>query len=452
MRVSVFGLGYVGCVTAACLAELGHRVVGVDVDPLKVDCINLGRAPFYERGLADLVASNVGAGRLRAGLDDAEAIRDSDLALICVGTPSNWDGSVNLAHLRSVFHSIGKQLRDRDSYFVIALRSTVLPHLVEGELLPLLEKSSGKKIGAGIGFVCNPEFLREGSAIDDFYDTPLTLIGETNPKAGDMVAALYKKVTGPLIRTDPRTAFLAKYTSNAFHALKVVFANEMGSLATELSVDGQKLMEILCQDTKLNLSSHYLRPGFSFGGSCLPKDLRALMTESQRRNLKLPILDSVLLSNELHLRSCIRLVTDLGKKKVGLVGLTFKAGTDDLRESPAVEFAETLLGKGYELRIFEPCIAPGSIHGSNLRFIENLIPHIWKLLTKDLEEVIRDSEVVVLMEPLDAEMRKALRFFRPGQVCFDFVRTVTPEELPAGEYRALTFDPLAQKTAEASVA
>jgi GDP-mannose 6-dehydrogenase len=452
MKVTVFGLGYVGCVTAACLAELGHQVVGVDVDPLKVECVNRGGAPFYELGLAPLVAKNVNAGRLRAVLDDAEAIKESDVALICVGTPSNCDGSVNLDHVRNVLHSVGKQLIDRDSYFVVALRSTVLPYLVEEELLPLLEKSSGKGIGSEVGFVCNPEFLREGSAIEDFYDPPLTVIGENDRKAGDLVAELYRTVRGPLIRTDPRTAFLAKYASNALHALKVVFANEMGGLASEFSVDGQELMEIVCRDTKLNISSRYLRPGFAFGGSCLPKDLRALMTEAKRRNLKLPILDSVLLSNELHLRSCIRLVTDLGRKKVGLVGLTFKAGTDDLRESPAVEFAEVLLGKGYELRIFEQCIVPGRIHGSNLRFIENSIPHIWKLLTTDFEQIIRESEVVVLMEPLDSKMREALRLFRPDQVCFDFVRTVSPEELPAGEYRALTFEPRTVKPQVASVA
>jgi GDP-mannose 6-dehydrogenase len=452
MRVSVFGLGYVGCVTAACLANSGHQVIGIDVDPLKVDCINRGVAPFYELGLADLLSENVNAGKLRATLDEADALKHSEVAVICVGTPSNCDGSVNLHHVRSVVHSIGQQLRDRNSYFAVVLRSTVLPHLIEDELIPLLEKSSGKRIGTEIGFACNPEFLREGTAVEDFYDSPLTLIGETDSTVGDRVAELYKTVKGPLIRTDPRTAFLVKYASNAFHALKIVFANEMGTLARELSVDGQELMGIVCQDTKLNISSRYLRPAFAFGGSCLPKDLRALVTEIQKRNLRLPIIDTVLFSNELHLRGCIRLVTDFGKKKVGLVGLTFKAGTDDLRESPAVEFAEALLGKGYELRIFEPCIAPGSIHGSNLRFIENSIPHIWKLLAADFDEIIRESEVVVLMGPLDSKMRESLRLFRPHQVCFDFVRTLRPEELPAGEYRALTFEAASTKAPEVTAA
>jgi len=391
VRVSVFGLRYVGCVTAACLADSGHQVVGVDVDPHKVDCVNRGSAPFYERGLAELVAKNLKAGRLRAVQNDADAIQNSDIALICVGTPSDRDGSVKLDSLVNVFRSIGKQLRNRESYFVVALRSTVLPHLIENELVPLLASSSGKKVGTDVGFVCNPEFLREGSAIEDFYDTPLTLIGEMDGKAGRVVSDLYKEVKGQVVRTDIRTAFLVKYASNAFHALKVVFANEMGSLARQLSVDGRELMEIFCQDTKLNISDRYLQPGFAFGGSCLPKDLRALLAESQRRNLKLPVLESVLPSNELRLRACIRLVTDLGKRKVGLVGLSFKAGTDDLRESPAVEFAEALLGKGYELRIVEPTISPGSIYGSNLRFIEQSIPHIWKLLTTDFEQVVRGS-------------------------------------------------------------
>jgi len=452
MKVSVFGLGYVGCVTATCLADSGHNVIGVDVDQVKVDSINHGSAPFYEPGLADLVAENRKAGRLRAVLGDSDSLNDSDVALICVGTPSDRDGSVNLDYLRGVFHSIGTQLQRRDSYFVVALRSTVLPHLVESELLPILEEASCRQIGPSLGFVCNPEFLREGSAIEDFYEAPLTLIGESSSKAGDLVAELYAKAKGPVIRTDVRTASLVKYASNAFHALKVVFANEMGSLASELAVDSQKLMEIVCKDTKLNISDRYLRPGFAFGGSCLPKDLRALMTEAQRRNLKLPVLDSLLLSNELHLRNCIRLVTELGKKRVGLVGLTFKPGTDDLRESKAVEFAEVLLGKGYDLRIFEPRIAQGSIHGSNLRYIEKSIPHIWKLLTAEFEQVIRESEVVVLLEPLDSAMRKALRLFRPGQVCFDFVHTLSPGELPAGEYRSWTFDPLTHRTQMATIA
>jgi GDP-mannose 6-dehydrogenase len=446
MRVSVFGLGYVGCVTAACLAELGYQVIGVEIDPLKVDCINRGTSPFYEAGLAEIISKNVNAGRLKATLDDAVAFEESDVALICVGTPSNSAGSVNLDHLLSVFRSIGTHLRDRNSYFVVALRSTVLPHLMESDLVPVLEKSSGKKIGENLGFVCNPEFLREGSAIEDFYETPLTLIGENDPKAGDVIAALYKPLTGPLVRTDLRTALLAKYASNAFHALKVVFANEMGTLARELSVDGQKLMEIICNDTKLNISNRYLRPGFAFGGSCLPKDLRALMTESQRRNLKLPVLDSILTSNELHLRRCMRILTELGKKKIALVGLAFKAGTDDLRESPAVEFAETLLGKGYELKIVEPSISPGSIHGSNLRFVEKSIPHIWKLLETDFEKVVRESEVLVLLAPLETEMRAALGLFRPDQVCLDFVGTVKPEELPAGEYRGFASGSLAPKS------
>jgi GDP-mannose 6-dehydrogenase len=421
-------------------------VVGVDVDQVKVDSINRGLAPFYEPGLADLVAKHKNDGTLRAVLGDADSLNGSDVALICVGTPSDRDGSVDLDYLQGVLHSIGTQLRNRNSYFVVALRSTVLPHFVESELLPVLEEASGKELGPSLGLVCNPEFLREGSAIEDFHDAPLTLIGESSPQAGDLVAKLYANVKGPLVRTDVRTAALVKYASNAFHALKVVFANEMGSLAGELAVDQQELMEIVCKDTRLNISDRYLRPGFAFGGSCLPKDLRALMTEARRRNLKLPVLDSLLLSNELHLRNCVRLVMELGKKKVGLVGLTFKPGTDDLRESKAVEFAEVLLGKGYDLRIFEPRIAHDRIHGSNLRYIEKSIPHIWKLLTADFEQVIRESDVVVLLEPLESKMRKALRLFRPGQVCFDFVGTVTPEELPAGEYRSLAPDAMTYAT------
>lgn len=452
MRVSVFGLGYVGCVTAACLARSGHQVIGVDVDHLKVDSINRGSAPFYEPGLGDLVSAGVSAGRLRAVLNEAEAVRESELALLCVGTPSNGDGSVKLDHLKSVFQSIGRQLRDRSTYFVVVLRSTVMPHLLDAELLPLLEAAAGKPIGPGVGFVCNPEFLREGSAIEDFYESPLTLIGQTEARAGDLVARLYAEVAGPVVRTDPRTALLVKYASNAFHALKVVFANEMGSVARELGVDGAEVMEIVCQDTKLNISRRYLAPGFAFGGSCLRKDLRALMTEAQRRNLKLPILDSVLLSNELHLRNCIRLITALGRKKIGLVGLTFKAGTDDVRESQAVELAESLIAKGYELRIFEASISPGSIHGSNLRFLEHSIPHVWKLLTHDFEQLLRESDVVVLTEKLTPEMREALKRFRSDQICVDLVRAINPEDLPAGEYRSLSIEAPAAASPIATVA
>jgi GDP-mannose 6-dehydrogenase len=303
MKVSVFGVGYVGCVTAACLAREGHDVVGVDVDAFKVRAINEGRSPFFEPGLSQLVGEMVAAGKLRATVDHAEAILGTDVALICVGTPTRSDGSTRLDYLLQVFSSIAEQLRRKDEYFVVALRSTVLPAAFEEQLIPLLERNSGKSVGRDIGFVYNPEFLREGVALKDFHDAPWTIIGSWDSRAGEVVASLYQSLTAPLVRTDPKTAALVKYFSNAFHALKVVFGNEVGSLCREMGVDGGEMMRIFSQDTKLNISHRYLKPGFAFGGSCLPKDLKAMVSEIGKRGLSLPVLESILPSNEEHLRS-----------------------------------------------------------------------------------------------------------------------------------------------------
>jgi GDP-mannose 6-dehydrogenase len=433
MRVSVFGVGYVGCVTAACLAREGHQVIGVDVDAFKVQAINEGRSPFYEPGLGDLVREMVAAGRLRATVDHGEAVENSDLALICVGTPTKSDGSTRLDYLLQVFASVAKQLRHKNQYFVVALRSTVLPTAFEEELIPLLEENSGKKAGKDVGFVYNPEFLREGVALKDFHDAPWTIIGSWDSRAADVVAALYQNLSSPLVRTDPKTAALVKYFSNAFHALKVVFGNEVGSFCRELGVDGGEMMEIFARDTKLNISPRYLKPGFAFGGSCLPKDLKALVSEIGKRGLSLPVLENILTSNEEHLRSCIQRVAEAGKQRVGLVGLSFKEGTDDLRESPAVELAERLIGKGRDVRIYEPSIAPGKLHGSNLNFIEKSIPHIWKLLVGSLPELLEHAEVVVVMQQTRAEDLRHFRSLKSDQICIDLARTLSAEEV-GGEY------------------
>ena len=437
MRVSVFGVGYVGCVTAACLAQEGHEVIGVDVDPFKVESITEGRSPFFEPGLDELIGEMVQRGRLRATTDHRDAIESSDIALICVGTPTNSDGSVRLDYLRHVVTGIARELQTLDRYFVIGLRSTVLPAALIEELIPLIESNSRKSVGGHFGIVYNPEFLREGVALADFREAPWTIIGATDSRAGDAVADLYKGLKAPVLRTDIKTAALVKYFSNAFHALKVVFANEAGTLCRELGADGAAMMSVFCQDTKLNISPKYLRPGFSFGGSCLPKDLRALVSEIGKRGLELPVLGSILHSNEIHLKRCINIVTEAGRRRIGLVGLAFKEGTDDLRESPAVELAERLIGKGFDVRIYEPSIEPGRLHGTNLNFIEKSIPHIWKLMVENLEQLSQHAEVLVVMQPLtkNDDLHHFSRM-RSGQICIDLARTLSPEDV-SGEYVAM---------------
>ena len=436
MRVSIFGTGYVGCVTAACLAREGHIVTGVDVDPFKVNCINEGRSPFFEPGLEQLVQEMVEVGRLRATTDHADSVQNSDLCLVCVGTPTRPNGSTRLDFVRNAFMDIAKALRGMDRYYVVALRSTVLPTVFDEELIPLLEEYSGKKVGTDFGFVYNPEFLREGVAIKDFYDAPWTIIGANDARAGDVAEGLYKSLSAPVSRTDPKTAALVKYFSNTFHALKVAFGNEVGTFCRELGVDGGELMDIFCRDSKLNISPRYLKPGFAFGGSCLPKDVKALVAEVGRRGLQTPLIEAILPSNDAHLKNCINMVMNTRKRKIGLVGLSFKAGTDDLRESPAVEMAERLIGKGFDVRIYEPSIGPKKLHGANLRFIEQSIPHIWKLLADGLEQLIEDAEVVVVMQQLKQEERQRFAAMSTDQICIDLTRTLRAEEV-GGEYRAM---------------
>jgi GDP-mannose 6-dehydrogenase len=403
----------------------------VDVDSRKVKTVGEGYAPFFERGLSELLAEARGNGLLTATTDEVHAIASTDLALVCVGTPSERNGEIKLDYLHSVLTSIGNALRVHQKPFVVVLRSTVLPHVVERQLIPLLKKASGKTLGDQLQFCYNPEFLREGTAVRDFYEAPLVVIGHRSDWAADLVAELYRKVEAPIVRTDIGTACLVKYASNAFHALKVTFANEVGRLSEAMDVDGQQVMDIICQDTKLNIAPTYLKPGFAFGGSCLPKDLRALVAESWHLGLPLEVIQSILRSNEAHLEACIESVLSAGRQKVGLLGLTFKEGTDDLRESPSVELAETLVGKGAEVMIYEPAISKATIHGANLSFIESNIPHIWKLLTPDLPTLLLVSNVVVLTKKLSDEERLMLKALRPDQICVDLVGTVNPNELLA---------------------
>lgn len=422
MRIAVFGLGYVGCVSSACFAEAGHQVIGVDVNTVKVEMVNGGQSPIVEKDVDRLIAEGVQSGHLRAVTDALEAVSESDVSFICVGTPSDQHGGLNLRYVRSVARDIGQALRSHDAYHVVAVRSTVLPGTLETEVIPVLEQASGKKVGEGWGICANPEFLREGSAISDFYDPPFTLIGEWDARSGETLAAPYAHLTAPMVRTSVRTAEIVKYVSNAFHALKISFANEVGNFCKKVGVqDSHQVMRIFSMDTKLNISSAYLRPGYAFGGSCLPKDVRALLYRAKHEDLDLPVLQAILRSNELQARRGVEMVIKTGKKRVGVLGLSFKAGTDDLRESSVVYLVETLLGKGYDIKIYDRNVSLARLMGANKEYIEQVIPHISSLMSTSLEEVIGHAEVLVIGQ-WGATFEEAIARSFNGHHVIDLVR------------------------------
>ena len=421
MNVSVFGLGYVGSVSAASFAADGHDVVGIDVNADKVAAINEGRSPIVEPGLGDLLQQGVRTGKLRATTSTADAINSSDLSLVCVGTPSRRNGSLDLTYLVRVCEEIGTVLRDKPSYHVVVIRSTVLPGTTHGHVIPALERTSGKKYGEGFGVSVNPEFLREGTALKDFREPPLTLVGHNHAADATPTKALYQGIQAPLIGTSIRNAEMVKYTSNAWHAVKVVFANEIGNLCKRVDVDSHDVMEIFCTDEKLNISSHYLRPGFAFGGSCLPKDVRALQYRAKEVDLDMPMINALLSSNRLQVQQAIDRIVETGKKKVGLLGFSFKAGTDDLRESPMVILAEALLGKGYALKIFDRNVSLARLVGANKQYIEEQIPHLSRHLSESIDQVIEESDVIVIGNG-SPEFSAAIERCRPDQVVIDLVR------------------------------
>lgn len=396
MNVSIFGLGYVGCVSAACLARDGFDVIGVDINPDKVNLVRSGRSPIVEPGLQTLIEESVRAGRLSATQDSKEAVLASDVSLICVGTPSNGNGSLKMDYVESVCREIAGALAAKPDYHVVVLRSTVLPGTLRTRLLPILERCSGKRAGVDFGVCVNPEFLREGSAIRDYDEPSLIVIGELDPSAGDAVASLYEKTNAPVARTAIETAETVKYANNAFHALKVVFANEIGTLCKAHGIDGQEVMDLVCQDKRLNISAAYLRPGFAFGGSCLPKDTRALLYRAKERDVEAPLLHAVLTSNQQHIERAIKMVENTGRKQIGVFGLGFKPETDDIRESPTVQLVETLVGRGYQVRIFDDQVELGRLMGANKAFLEQEIPHITLLMRSSLDEVIAESDVLVI--------------------------------------------------------
>ena len=432
VRISIFGLGYVGTVSAGCLAEAGHEVVGVDPVGTKVDLINAGKSPIIEADIGEIVAAAVKAGRLRATSDQDLAIRETDLSFVCVGTPSQTNGNLDLTYIRRVCELIGEALKHKPGRHTVVIRSTILPGTMEELVIPVLEAHSGKKAGVDFGVCNNPEFLREGSAVRDFNCPPKTVIGELDSASGDILAELYAKLEAPLIRTDIQTAEMVKYVDNSWHALKIGFANEIGNLCKSLSIDAQEVMTIFCKDKKLNISSAYLKPGFAFGGSCLPKDLRALAYTAKMRDLQLPIVTSILPSNELQVARGLQLIMENGPRRIGVLGFSFKAGTDDLRESPMIEVIERLIGKGYDLRIFDKNVSIARLVGANRDFILNRIPHISRLMVGSIDAVLEYAETVVIGN-LDPDFCGVPERLHAGQRLVDFVR-ITNRRSENGKY------------------
>jgi GDP-mannose 6-dehydrogenase len=407
-------------VSAACFAARGHTVIGVDANPDKVAALGAGKAPIVEDRIGELTAEVVAAGKLLVSSDPSSAVRETDVTIVCVGTPSGPGGGLSTAYLERASEQIGAALAGKDGWHVVVYRSTMVPGTCEDLLIPILEGASGKRAGVDFGVCVNPEFLREGTSVRDFLDPPKTVIGETDERSGELVESLYEGLPGPRFRVPVRVAEMSKYVDNSFHALKVTFANEIGAVCAAVGLDSHAVMDVFLADTKLNVSPAYLRPGFAFGGSCLPKDVRALVHTARRHDVDLPVLSNVLASNETHLRRAVDLVTSFGRRKVGIFGLSFKAGTDDLRESPLVELAERLSGKGYDVRIFDPGVALSRLIGANRAFLDERLPHISELLTGDAAEVLEHAEICVVGSA-DPEVVAAVSAAGADQVVVDLV-------------------------------
>ncbi len=421
MKVSIFGLGYVGTVSAGCLAKNDHEVIGLDPNQTKVDLINQRKTPVIEKDIGDIIKEAVTNNKLRATVDVKDAVNNSDISLICVGTPSQDNGNLDLKYVESVCQEIGKVLRDKNEFHIVVARSTMLPGSMVNTVIPILENSSGKIAGKDFGVCNNPEFLREGTAVYDFYNPPKTVIGESDEKSGDTLAILYEGMDAPLIRTDVKTAEMVKYVDNVWHALKVGFANEIGNICKKLELDGHEVMDIFCHDLKLNLSPYYLKPGYAFGGSCLPKDVRALTYKAQSLDLDLPILNAILPSNQLQIENGIKMVIEAKHKNIGILGMSFKAGTDDLRESPIVELIERLLGKGYDIRIYDRNVNIAALIGANKDYILNHIPHISNLLCDSIDEVMSHANTIVIGNG-DNEFNSITTKLNSNQSIIDLVR------------------------------
>jgi GDP-mannose 6-dehydrogenase len=419
--ISVFGLGYVGCVSAACFAAAGHRVIGVDIDPVKVQMIGAGRSPVVEPALDDLIRKTVRDGSLRATLSCREAVADSTVAFLCIGTPGNQHGALQLDALERVARQIGESLGGRDAPFTVVVRSTVLPGTTRGTVLAALREAAEPALRPKLRVAMNPEFIREGSALQDFASPPFTLVGCEEQETAELLKRIYAGIEAPFIHTELHTAEAVKYASNAFHALKVCFANEIGDACAALGADAQEVMRIFCMDDKLNISAAYLRPGFAFGGSCLPKDLKALLYAVHHADVSVPLLDAILPSNEAQVRQAVDAVMATGRKRVGICGLAFKPDTDDLRESPMVALVESLIGKGCEVRILDRNVSVARLMGANRRYIVEEIPHISSLMCERVESLAAHAEVLVLTSD-DTDARRLLDHAAPNQMIIDLTR------------------------------
>jgi GDP-mannose 6-dehydrogenase len=436
--VSVLGLGYVGCVSAACLAARGHRVIGVDPNTEKLDCIERGHAPLVEDDIGELVAAVVGDGSLTATCDTRAAVLASDISLVCVGTPSGPGGGLSTEYLRQVTKDIAAALAEKDGWHVVAYRSSMVPGTCEELLIPLLESISGKRAGVDFGVCVNPEFLREGTSVRDFNDPPKIVVGQTDQRSGDMVMSLYDGIPGHRCRVPVMIAEMTKYVDNSFHALKVGFANEIGAICSSLGLDSHAVMDIFLADTKLNISPAYLRPGFAFGGSCLPKDVRALTHVARRRDVDVPLLSNLLPSNETHLRRVVDLVISYGYRNVGMFGLAFKQGTDDLRESPMVDLAERLIGKGFDIKAYDSNVEISRLIGANRSYISQQLPHIGKFLVDDARSVLEHAEILVI-GTRDPDVVALLEEGVGSKPIIDLVRVPAPGLRCRPSYRGLAW-------------
>jgi len=410
MKISIHGLGYVGCVGVGCLSELGHDMVGVDVDPIKVALINGGKATIVEKHIDELIKKNVDKGLLRATTSSSEAIMNSEVAIICVGTPNDQNGHLDMTHIYAVAREVGKTIKDKNTFYTVAIRSTVMPG-TNKKLAEIITNESGKKNEIDFAVVSNPEFLREGSAVSDFFNPPYTVIASDSKKGIEVMREVYGKINAEILITDVGSAELIKFVNNSYHGLKVVFANEIGRICKALGVDSRILMDLFVKDKILNISSYYFKPGFGYGGSCLPKDLKALNSIGHDEYLKLPVLSAIETSNQIHLEHALNLIINKRKRKIGFYGISFKAGTDDLRFSPALELAERLLGKGYEIKIYDKNVNLSLLIGKNKDFIFNKLPHINEILIEDLDQFLDSLEVIVVVnkdDNLDEMLKRSL--------------------------------------------
>jgi GDP-mannose 6-dehydrogenase len=395
MNISIFGLGYVGCVSLGCLARNGHTVIGVDVSETKVKQINSGLATIIEKDIDLIIREEHEKRRISATTDYSRAILDTEVSIIAVGTPSSATGHLNLEYIFKVAENFGRILRAKDQFHVIAIRSTVLPG-TSAKFADIVEEYSGKRRNVDFAMVSNPEFLREGTAVHDYYHPPLTLLGSESAEAAEKVASLYRQLPAEVVITDVRVAEIMKYVNNTFHALKVSFGNEIGNICSALKIDSHKVMEIFCKDKELNISPYYFKPGFAYGGSCLPKDLKGLQTLAHDHYVKTPLIESIDKTNELQISRAVEMIQQTKKRKLGFLGLSFKAGTDDLRNSPAVALIETLLGKGYEIAIYDQNVHLSNLTGTNKEYIDTHIPHLSKLMKAQISDLMRDSEIIIV--------------------------------------------------------